>query len=187
MAGEATIPDPVRTVRDFVNTAEPQTGGEQFTNPGELRSWLASHELLAPSAALTAADLQRALAIREGLRVALQAHAGHPVDAAALEPLHTALDRTPLRLRFAAAGRRRLDPAADDPLGGLVAVLARASECDGWDRLKVCASESCRWAYYDSSRNRSGRWCSMAGCGNQVKMRRAYAARKRGRDAPSPR
>ena len=174
---EDDIPGAVRTVRDFVNTAEPQTGGEHLTDPGELRNWLASRDLLAPSAALTAADLRRALAIREGLRVALQAHAGHPVDPAGLEPLHAALDRSPLHLRF--AGGRRLVPAADDPLGGLAAVLAAATESDGWDRLKVCARESCRWAYYDSSRNRSGRWCSMAGCGNQVKMRRAYAARKR--------
>jgi predicted RNA-binding Zn ribbon-like protein len=180
MAGpDDDIPGAVRTVRDFVNTAEPQTGGEQLTGPDELRNWLASHDLLAPSAALTAADLRRALAIREGLRVALQAHAGHPVDPAGLEPLHAALDRAPLHLRFDGAGGRRLVPAADDPLGGLAAALAAATESDGWDRLKVCARESCRWAYYDSSRNRSGRWCSMAGCGNQVKMRRAYAARKR--------
>jgi regulatory LacI family protein/CGNR zinc finger protein len=40
-----------------------------------------------------------------------------------------------------------------------------------WTRLKACARESCRWAYFDSSRNRSGRWCSMAWCGNAVKMR----------------
>jgi predicted RNA-binding Zn ribbon-like protein len=176
---EDDIPGAVRTVRDFVNTAEPQTGGEQLTGPGELRNWLAIRDLLAPSAALTAADLRRALAIREGLRVALQAHAGHPVDPAGLERLHAALDRAPLHLRFDSDGGRRLVPAADDPLGGLAAVLAAATETDGWGRLKVCARESCRWAYYDSSRNRSGRWCSMAGCGNQVKMRRAYAARKR--------
>lgn len=176
---EDDVPGVVGTVRDFVNTAEPQTGGEQLTAPGELRHWLASRELLAPSAALTAADLARALAIREGLRIALQAHAGHPVDAADLQPLHAALDRTPLYVRFDHTGAQRLVPSADDALGELVAVLAAASERDEWDRLKVCARESCRWAYYDSSRNRSGRWCSMAGCGNQVKMRRAYAARKR--------
>ena len=176
---EDDIPGAVRTVRDFVNTAEPQTGGEQLTDPGELQHWLASRELLTPSTTVTAADLRRALAIREGLRVALQAHAGHPVDPAALDPLHDALDRGPLYLRFDAAGGRKLVPAAEDPLGHLLAVLAAAGESDGWYRLKVCARESCRWAYYDSSRNRSGRWCSMAGCGNQVKMRRAYAARKR--------
>jgi predicted RNA-binding Zn ribbon-like protein len=176
MAGDVT--DAVRTVRDFVNTAEPQTGGEELTDPGALGRWLAARGLLPPSAAPARADLERAVTLREGLRVALQAHAGHPVDAAALEPLHAALDRTPLHLRFDATGGHRLVPAAGDPLGGLVAALVEAAETDGWDRLKVCARPSCRWAYLDSSRNRSGRWCSMAGCGNQVKMRRAYAARK---------
>lgn len=176
MAG--TVPDAIRTVRDFVNTAEPQTGGEELTDPSELGRWLEARGLLPPAAAPTHPDLERAVALREGLRVALHAHAGHPVDDAALEPLHTALGRTPLHLRFDATGAHRLVPAAGDALGGLVATLATAAGTDGWDRLKVCARPSCRWAYVDSSRNRSGRWCSMAGCGNQVKMRRAYAARK---------
>ena len=51
-----------------------------------------------------------------------------------------------------------------------------AAPAEEWTRLKVCARDSCRWAFYDTSRNRSGRWCSMAGCGNIVKMRRAYRA-----------
>ncbi|QYN40685.1 CGNR zinc finger domain-containing protein [Pseudonocardia sp. DSM 110487] len=84
-----------------------------------------------------------------------------------------------MRLRIDTAGVRRLAPPGDDPVGGLVALLDRAAGTEGWERLKVCARESCRWAYYDTSRNRSGRWCSMAGCGNQVKMRRAYATRRR--------
>jgi len=45
-----------------------------------------------------------------------------------------------------------------------------------WSRLKVCANETCQLAFYDSSRNRSGRWCSMATCGNRMKGR-AYRQR----------
>jgi predicted RNA-binding Zn ribbon-like protein len=43
----------------------------------------------------------------------------------------------------------------------------------------VCDRDTCRWAFYDASRNQARRWCSMAGCGNHIKMHRAYAARKR--------
>ena len=59
----------------------------------------------------------------------------------------------------------------------LLAAVDRARADGVWERLKVCARDECRWAYYDASRNRSGRWCSMTDCGNRVKMRRAYAAR----------
>ncbi|MBW3563024.1 MAG: CGNR zinc finger domain-containing protein, partial [Actinobacteria bacterium] len=38
------------------------------------------------------------------------------------------------------------------------------------ERLKVCRSDTCRWAFYDSSRNRSGKWCDMAVCGNRTKV-----------------
>ncbi|WP_454085637.1 CGNR zinc finger domain-containing protein [Georgenia sp. Marseille-Q6866] len=60
-----------------------------------------------------------------------------------------------------------------------IIVAIRCSAQDGtWTRLKVCARDTCRWAFYDASRNQARRWCSMAGCGNHVKMKRAYAARK---------
>ena len=46
-----------------------------------------------------------------------------------------------------------------------------------WERLKVCRQESCRWAFYDNTKNRSGVWCNMASCGNRAKAR-AYRARR---------
>ncbi len=46
-----------------------------------------------------------------------------------------------------------------------------------WRRLKVCANESCRWAYFDESRNRSRRWCDSKLCGNVMKVR-AFRKRK---------
>jgi predicted RNA-binding Zn ribbon-like protein len=63
-------------------------------------------------------------------------------------------------------------------VAGLLTAIDRAERDQTWERLKVCARDTCRWAFYDASRNRSGRWCSMAGCGNHIKMKRAYAARK---------
>ena len=60
------------------------------------------------------------------------------------------------------------------PIERALAILAGSD----WARLKVCRAEDCRWAFYDASRNQVRRWCSMSGCGNHVKMRRAYQARK---------
>jgi predicted RNA-binding Zn ribbon-like protein len=49
------------------------------------------------------------------------------------------------------------------------------------DRLKVCASDGwCAALFLDVSKNRSRRWCTMVGCGNEVKFRR-QAARRRAR------
>jgi predicted RNA-binding Zn ribbon-like protein len=48
-----------------------------------------------------------------------------------------------------------------------------------WNRLKVCSNDACQRAFYDASRNRSGRWCSMATCGNRMKGR-AYRQRHGG-------
>ena len=46
-------------------------------------------------------------------------------------------------------------------------------------RIKVCENPyGCGWLFYDGSTNGSRRWCSMEGCGSQVKMRRHYAKRR---------
>jgi predicted RNA-binding Zn ribbon-like protein len=46
-------------------------------------------------------------------------------------------------------------------------------------RTKVCENPyGCGWLFYDGSKNGSRRWCSMEGCGSQVKMRRQYAKRR---------
>ena len=46
-------------------------------------------------------------------------------------------------------------------------------------RIKVCENPyGCGWLFYDGSKNGSRRWCSMEGCGSQVKMRRQYARRR---------
>ena len=38
-------------------------------------------------------------------------------------------------------------------------------------RVKLCQAETCRYAYYDRSRNGSRAWCSMETCGNRQKAR----------------
>ncbi|HET7578817.1 MAG TPA: ABATE domain-containing protein [Bacillales bacterium] len=42
------------------------------------------------------------------------------------------------------------------------------------DRVKQCEGDPCGWLFFDSSRNKSRRWCSMADCGNREKARRHY-------------
>jgi predicted RNA-binding Zn ribbon-like protein len=53
----------------------------------------------------------------------------------------------------------------------VLAIVAEAMAEGTWSRLKACREHSCEWAFYDRSRNRSGVWCSMEGCGNRAKAR----------------
>jgi len=46
-------------------------------------------------------------------------------------------------------------------------------------RLKQCGH--CRWVFLDTSKNRSRRWCSMAHCGTDAKVRSLRARRARAR------
>ena len=46
-------------------------------------------------------------------------------------------------------------------------------------RVGQCADQKgCGWLFWDSSRNRSRRWCDMSDCGNRAKVRRFYAKSK---------
>ena len=47
---------------------------------------------------------------------------------------------------------------------------------DELPRLHTCASETCRWLFLDTSKNRTRRWCDMKICGNRAKARRYSAA-----------
>ena len=181
MDDETRVPEAARLVRDFINTRELQLDEESLATPADLQGWLAERRLLPPAVRLEPADLATAVTVREGLRAILLENAGHSGDAAATSVLNEVFAELPLRMTFD-SGAYRLVSASSTPIGQAIGQLADAirqcSEEGSWPRLKVCARDSCRWAFYDASRNQVRRWCSMAGCGNQIKMRRAYAARK---------
>jgi predicted RNA-binding Zn ribbon-like protein len=63
-----------------------------------------------------------------------------------------------------------------------MAAVTQATVDGTWERLKACPEETCRWAFYDRSKNRSAKWCSMQTCGNMHKAR-TYRARHRSASA----
>ena len=167
------VPAAAVLVLDFVNTVEWQEDAETWTTPDDLARWFEEHVGF-PATGLNEGDLLLARRVREGLRSVLLQHAGHEPLPAAASDLDEALSRVPLRMRLDEHGELRLDSGGS---GGAAAVAHILAAVDGlrsagsWSRLKACARESCRWAYWDASRNRSGRWCSMSWCGNYVTMR----------------
>jgi predicted RNA-binding Zn ribbon-like protein len=175
-------PAELRPIRDLVNTFDVEDGVEVLAEPSALRDWLIERKLLDPVAPVSAADLATTIELREALRAMLRVNDGHPVDARAVETVNRAARELPLQLRFSPNGEPALGPRHDGVRGALAALLAGiavAKSQGTWSRLKVCSSDTCQWAFYDRSKNRSGRWCSMRVCGNRTKTR-TYRARQRG-------
>ncbi len=46
-------------------------------------------------------------------------------------------------------------------------------------RLKICQNSNCRWIFYDESKSRTRRYCTVDKCANLMKVRR-FRARRRG-------
>ena len=109
------------------------------------------------------------VSIRDSLRRYLSS--GDATELDALAEAH------PLVVRF--GGGAALAPAGGDGVvASLLSEVHRAHTSGEWSRLKACANPDCQWVYYDGSRNRSGRWCSMTECGDVMKAR-AYRRRAR--------
>ena len=171
---EKRAPEPLRLVQQFINSAEPDEDLDEMTTPAELHTWLSDRGMADKHFEVSDADLRRALDVREGLRAVLFTHNDGEGDPDAVARLERAAGAAALRASFPLEGDPGLVPARDGvngALAGLLAIVAAASADGSWRRLKACADPECRWAFYDHSRNRSGRWCSMATCGNQHKAR----------------
>jgi predicted RNA-binding Zn ribbon-like protein len=162
-------------IQAYVNTIDLEDGPEAFVDPNALTTWLVARGLMEGEYPAEAADLKHAIAVREAIRGIIGANSGagvYPVDIATL---NEAAGASRLRVRFGSDGKARLEPE----LGGVVGALGRvvgsvftAMAEPEWTRLKLCDSKTCRWVFYDQSRNHSSRWCSMAECGNRSKAKR---------------
>lgn len=146
---------------DFLNTLDEASGEEELADDAAAAAWFRAHGL--PTKGLVAAEARK---VRGALRAAADGRT--PLTAALkVVPLHAAGDDGGLTL------------ASPHPLGGFVVLAVRLAFEGHWDRLKLCDADTCRYAFYDGSRNRSGKWCSMSVCGNRAKTR-AFRERHRG-------
>jgi predicted RNA-binding Zn ribbon-like protein len=159
-------------VIDFVNTAGFGPDREDLPTPVALLEWLSNHGL-EPGPSASKRDWAEALAVREALRDLLSTH--NDVDAdvtAASAVLDAAARDAGLGICFVDGGAQ-CRPHAAGVRGAIGQILAEVSEAmaDGsWERMKACRADDCRWAYLDTSKNRSRAWCSMQSCGNRAKV-----------------
>ena len=182
-APEKTAPRPLYLVQRFVNSVDLENGEDELASPEALRDWLAERGLMDAGERASAADLRRTLDVREGLRALLAANNGLALDPEKVERLDAAVARAGVRMRFRPGAEPALEPEAagvDGALAHLMAIVAGAVEAGAWQRLKACHRDPCFWAFYDRSKNRSGRWCRMEDCGNIEKARAFRERRRRG-------
>ncbi|MFE7890770.1 CGNR zinc finger domain-containing protein [Streptomyces sp. NPDC057412] len=165
MSDRSPAPGALELVQALVNTVDLESGADAL-DTAEGRARLG----------LTEADLPAARELRESLRAALLAHAGHPPHRT-VTPLGDLLAAAPLVVAVDPAdGSAHLTPTGGASLLSRVAAAVAQGLVEGtWTRLKACEAADCHWAYYDRSPAGRGRWCSMQVCGARAKMRRYRA------------
>jgi predicted RNA-binding Zn ribbon-like protein len=181
-AGADLEPSPeLLLLQEFINTNDVESEVDELATPSLLNEWLAARGLIAAQQPIDGDAHRRAIAIREGLRALGMANNEEPLDAARVDALNQAAASLPVVVSVG-PNDWWLTPAAagvDGFLAHVMATLARSMADGSWSRMKSCRSDTCRWVFFDHSRNRSGTWCSMRVCGSRMKAR-TYRARQRG-------
>jgi predicted RNA-binding Zn ribbon-like protein len=183
--GRPPAPGNLALVQAYVNSffdLEGEWGADRFATPDRLASWLAERELLPEGTTLRARDRVRAIAVREGLRGLAAGNNDASADAAAasLSDVNSAAAGASVEVLLEADGPRFAATGAglDRALGVVLAITGTAMLDGTWRRLKTCPGHDCGWAFYDHSRNQTGRWCSMSVCGGREKARAHYRRRR---------
>ena len=161
-------------LRRFVQGGVTHTTADQLATVAQLEEWMRGRGLLEKSVRLSRSDYRKALELREALRqfLSLAPTDRRGIDAAG--QLNAAAANFPLILRVSEAGGLDLQPERRGALSGLGRILADlqlAAESGNLDRLKMCASDECKWVFFDRSKPATRRWCSSALCGNRQKTR----------------
>ncbi|KAA9163615.1 CGNR zinc finger domain-containing protein [Amycolatopsis acidicola] len=156
---------------------------ERIPTPRRLVDWLAVEGLAVDSC--TNSQLDRARELREAIHAAATAAAlQDPLPAAAVRVINDCSVEGRAAAVLTPEGKRqwRLSSASrvEDALGVIAAdaIDLIAGERDG--KLALCASPSCRAAFFDTSQSRTRKWCDMNTCGNRQKKARFTASRRKG-------
>ena len=182
---------------DFVNTRSgPPTGApddDTLTSYPDLVAWGVYAGALTPAQAAALrrgarddpggaeAAFGQALRIRDDLDEVFRALAtGRDPSASALARLRDdeadALRHARLERDHTYVWTWRADDTLARPLRPVVHAAVALLTAGQLDRIKGCGG--CRFLFYDESKNRSRRWCSMDDCGTAEKIRRYVTARR---------
>jgi predicted RNA-binding Zn ribbon-like protein len=183
---------------DFLNTADTDNGFpvEKLSSLDEALAWFVDRGVIhregadrararvatQPDAA--AKDLDRVHGVRDALREVAEAISEHRAPrTSALNTVNRALHaRQVIELVPAPGGcdvdHRHVGDPIDDALARLADPLVAELTGGQPERIRICASDTCQWVFYDASRTGRRRWCDMSTCGNRAKAARHRARTK---------
>ena len=173
-------PGQLALVQSFLNSLDLEAGRDDLADISAAQAWLASHRLVSSGTEYDEADRRRLTDVRRALLSLVAANGGAGLQRRAVTTLNEAARRVRLGVRLHPEDGYRLmaeGVGIDRPIGEVLIAVTTSMAAGSWNRLKICSNDSCQEAFYDASRNRSGRWCSMAKCGNRMKGR-AYRQRQ---------
>lgn len=159
---------------------------ERIPAPFRLVDWLAVNGLVIDSC--TKSELDHAQELRESIHTAATAVANrHPLPASAVQVINDCSADGLASAFLTSEGSKewRLSSASvEDALSVIAAdaISVIAGERNG--KISLCASPTCRAAFFDTSRGGTRRWCEMNTCGNREKKSR-FLANKRKNSSPA--
>lgn len=148
-------------VVQFLNTVDVEDATDVLSDDESWAAWCALRSL-------EPGDRGRSLEARDALRDVVDG------GTAPLAPVQLQL--------VAGPGGMRLAAGAGDALSAVMLEVTRLAATGELARIKLCPAHDCRWAFLDSSRNRSRTWCDMGVCGNRAKVR-TFRARQQAEPA----
>ncbi len=179
---------------DFVNT-EIVARGERIdllTSFADLVSWLQAANLLTAAEARTnekrwgdasegKAAFNEAVLLRNALRtMAERLAAGKPVDRTSIEHINRVLASRPTYQQLELKGNKtvsRLHTLSESARHLLVPIAESAAwllEHGDMSLLRRCENSDCILFFYDTTKNKRRRWCSMDACGSRAKAAAYY-------------
>jgi len=183
---------------DFLNTEIVARGARVnlITGFADLVRWLQEADLLAPTEARAAekrwehssegkAVFKEGLSLRDALRqTAERLVEGKPADRAAVEQINKVLASRPTYRQLELKGNKvvsRIHAVSETAFHLLVPVAESAAwllEHGDISLLRRCENPDCILFFYDTTKNKRRRWCSMDACGSRAKAA-AYYQRSR--------
>jgi len=117
--------------------------------------------------------LERLRRVRDLLAVLADREGDTGGRGAAWDAVNEIAAAVPTVVRFISdeeSGVRPAGEGADAIVGALIADLDRAVSGGTWRRVRLCAYEPCKSAFYDATRSRTQRWHSYEVCGNRANV-----------------